>query len=387
MLEQVVHSLGQEQLLLKIGHLSSEQKEALLEQLQKYDPALARAQKELVLHPLVHTSTGDAPWQSFEQSGNSEDRASGEELIRQGKVGCLIMAGGQGTRLGYDGPKGAVPVTQVSRKSLFQLFCERTKAAGDRAGCLLPLCIMTSPQNHARTLAFFEAHNYFGLQKGQVTFIEQEMLPLLDDNARWFLDERAKVVEGPDGNGHALHLFYKRGIWKQWKDSGVAWLQVIFVDNALADPFDPEFFGFTARTLAEVALKASLRRSPQEKMGALAMREGGRLKVIEYSEIPEDSAAQYLLSNMGMFCFSMECIHRLSQEILPLHLARKTAFVAGAQVLVWKCERFIFDLLDHVRSSTVLVCPRELVYAPLKNATGEKSLETVRQALFLRGVL
>ena len=214
------------------------------------------------------------------------------------------------------------------------------------------------------------------------------MLTFLDDRGKFLLEKPGKIAEGPDGNGHALPLFSQNGIWKKWKESGVEYLNVIFVDNPLADPFDPEFVGLTARTGADAALKAVERLSPDEKMGVLGETQG-KLKVIEYFEIPPN-AAEFTLSSTGMFCLSMAFTQHLceaSQEDMPLHLSRKTALVlltgesTPQPMDVWKCERFIFDLLDHARSSAVLVCPREKIYAPLKNATGDKSLETVQRAL------
>lgn len=387
-----LHQLGQLQLLTGIEHLSLEELQAFLTQLQKYSPCLAKKQRDLTLNIEKQIFPDDAPCRSFERRGNPEDRARGEELVRQGKVGCLIMAGGQGTRLGFDGPKGIVPVTPIKGKSLFQLFCERAKAASSWSGHNLPLCIMTSALNHTQTVDFFQSNGSFGLQPSQVSFFQQGMLPFLDDRGNWLLEKPGKVAEGPDGNGHALRLFFESGIFAKWKEAGIEYLNVIFVDNALADPFDPEFVGFTARTGADAALKAVERLSPQEKMGVLAER-NGRLKVIEYSEIPAGSSP-FTLSSTGMFCISMRFIQHLCEEIkadFPLHLARKTAKVLlgtakghiQENAQVWKCERFIFDLLDFVRTSAVLVCPREMIYAPLKNAAGDKSIETVKQALLL----
>ena len=192
---QVLSALGQMQLLKGIEQLSLEKLSIFLAQLQKYDPALARKQKELVLNAKKTKDCIDQPCIAFERSGNAQDDARGQELVRQGKVGCLIMAGGQGTRLGYNGPKGAVPVTPIMRKSLFQLFCERVKAASSFAERPLPLCIMTSPLNHDQTITFFEEHSYFGLCPLQVTFFQQEMLPFLDDCGHWLLEEIGKVAE------------------------------------------------------------------------------------------------------------------------------------------------------------------------------------------------
>ncbi len=382
--------LGQQQLLTGIEQLSIKELQHFAERLQKYTPAVAAAQKEAILQS--RTTQDIQPYSNYKKSGNVEHRTLGESLIRQGKVGCLILAGGQGTRLGFDGPKGSFPVSPIKGKSLFQLFCERTKAASSWCGHSLPLCIITSVLNHFQTLDFLQTHNYFGLPPSQLNFIEQEMLPFLDDRGHWLLESPGKIAEGPDGNGNALRLFFESGIWEKWKASGIEYLNVIFVDNALADPFDPEFVGMTAHTGVDAALKAVERLSPEEKMGILAEC-NGKLKVVEYSEMPA-AASHFTLSSTGMFCISMEFIRHLYQDIkveLPLHIARKKAPVllgtskgfVQETVQIWKCERFIFDLLDYARSSTVLVCPREKIYAPLKNATGDKSIETVKEALLL----
>jgi UDP-N-acetylglucosamine/UDP-N-acetylgalactosamine diphosphorylase len=391
-IRELLFQLGQQQLLTGIERLSASELQHFAQRLQKYTPVLAAKQKEAVFQSKTLSYLDIHPYLEYERSGHLADGMRGESLIRRGKVGCLILAGGQGTRLGFDGPKGSVPVSPIKGKTLFQLFCERTKAASIWSGHPLPLCVMTSASNHVQTIEFLQKHNYFGLPSSQVFFIEQEMLPLLDDRGDWLLESPGKIAEGPDGNGHALRLFFEQGIWETWKASGIEYLNVIFVDNALADPFDVEFVGFSERTGADAALKAIERLSPDEKMGILAKCDG-KLKVIEYSEMPS-YASQCALSNTGMFCISMEFIRYLCQDLnveFPLHLARKKAPVLlGTSkgfvqeiAQIWKCERFIFDLLDHTRTSAVLVCPRDKIYAPLKNATGEKSVETVKQALLL----
>ncbi len=382
----LLYSLGQSQLISSIQEFSPEELDMFWAQIKKYDPQVAKLQRGLLLSsvPIADYS----PWNEFAESGNDQDRFRGEALIKQGKVGCLILAGGQGTRFGYAGPKGAVPVTAIKGKSCFQLFSEKCKAAGLWAGKKLPLCIMTSPSNHAQTIQVFQSNNYFGLDAEQVSFFQQGILPFMDDTGNWLLEKKGKILEGPDGNGHALHLFFQTGIGEQWKKAGIEYLNVIFVDNPLADPFDPEFVGFTERSKVDAALKAIKRLNVDEKMGVVAEFRG-KLKVIEYSEIP-CTASLFNLSSTGMFCIRMDFIEYLCKEIapeFPLHLARKMAKVfdgsAEHPIQIWKCERFLFDLLDYVRGSAVLVCPREKIYAPLKNASGDKSLETVRQALLL----
>jgi UDP-N-acetylglucosamine/UDP-N-acetylgalactosamine diphosphorylase len=386
---QILHPLGQLHLLTGVDRLSLAELQSFFAQLKKYSPDLPKQQKAYSEKPRF---SENVPWSKFERSGDPQNFLRGEELIRQGKVGCLILAGGQGTRLGHEGPKGVVPVTPIRKKSLFQLFCERTKAASSWAEKKLSLCMMTSELNHKQTVDFLQRHSFFGLDPAQLSFFQQQMLPFLDSDICWLLEKPGKIAEGPDGNGHALRLFLESGIWEKWKNVGIEYLNVIFVDNPLADPFDPEFVGFTDRMGADAALKAVERLYPDEKMGVLAEREG-RLKVIEYSEIPPHPSL-FTLSSTGMFCISMDFISHLyakNKAELPLHLAKKRAKVllklakgyTQQSADVWKCERFIFDFLDHVRSSAVLLCPREKIYSPLKNAVGDKSIQTVKQALLL----
>ncbi len=304
----VLEKLGKPHLFEGVKSISAEESRSFLAQLKSYPPSLPRQQKELLSSGKKPMVEGIIPCTHFDRVGNSDDAQRGQELVRQGKVGCLVLAGGQGTRLGHEGPKGAVCVSAIQKKSLFQLICEKTKGASAKP---LPLCFMTSPLNHKQTVAFFEAHHFFGLASSQLSFFQQQMLPFTDDRGEWLLEKPGVIAEGPDGNGHALRLFFETGLWKQWKSAGIEYLNVIFVDNALADPFDAEFVGFTARKQVDAALKA-IERQGGEKMGVLAQHEE-TLQVIEYSELPADNA-RYALSSTGMFCLSMEFIGRLCGE-------------------------------------------------------------------------
>lgn len=377
-IRQLLIQLGQEHLFEGVAQLDSSQLQLFLAQLEKFTPALSMQQKNSLKQskPTVQAT----PLRHAEKSGSLQDHQSGEALLAQGKVGCLILAGGQGSRLRADVPKGTISVSPIQGKSLFQIFCERVKAASEWYKQPLPLCVMTSPLNHRQTIHFFQEHSNFGLLPSQLAFFEQQMLPLIDDQGLWFLEEPGRIAEGPDGNGHALRRFYESGLWEKFRAQGVEYLNIIVVDNALADPFDAELFDFAQRTGADVALKAVERLSPEEKMGVLAEC-SGKLKLIEYSELPSE-ASSFRLSNTGLFCISMAFIRQLHQVELPLHLARKTAKSLLPKSSIWKCERFIFDLFDYAQNPQVLVYPREKIYAPLKNATGDKSLETVKQALY-----
>lgn len=386
-LSQCLSHLSQMHLLKSVEGLSQESLAGLLAQLKRFHPRDVARQKKAFLQMRRENredlDSEHLPWTDVGISGSSSDKALGESLLAQGKVGCIILAGGQGSRLGFEGPKGMIPVTPTDQKSLFQLFCERTVAASERHGSLLPLCVMTSPLNHAQTVEYFQTHNYFGLSADQLFFIQQKTLPFLDDEGNWLFADPGRLAEGPNGNGEALRHFCEQGVFHKWQERGVECVNVILVDNALADPFDAEFVGYAYRKQAEAALKAVERLSPTEQMGVLTSR-NGRLKIVEYSEFSPDGRV-FSYSSTSLFCFSMSFISRLylegKQKEMPLHLARKNVRIGSHKLPIWKCETFIFDLLDEASAAAVLVCPREDIYAPLKNAEGEKSLSTVQQAL------
>ncbi len=391
-------AVQQKQLLAGFEQLSTEQKVNFLQQIKLYDLSLLQRQKE-VLYSGKTSERSIEPVQGSSVSGSQEDKARGEALIREGKVGCLILAGGQGSRLGFSGPKGAVGVSAIKGKSLFQLFSERTLAASVWAERPLHLAIMTSPLNHEQTQAFFEAHQHFDLPATHLDFFEQSVLPLCDDRGNWLLEKPGQLAVGPDGNGRALHHFYHSGLFEKWRADGVEYINVILVDNPLADPFDAELIGFHDRRQADVIVKAVQRVSAQEKMGVV-VRSNNKLAVIEYTEISDadlqavnpDGSSRFPIANTSLFSFHMDFIRKIATDptcVLPLHLARKKADVllGTAQghctetVQVWKYETFIFDLLAFATSADLLLYPRDQVYSPLKNASGEKSLSTVQKAL------
>jgi UDP-N-acetylglucosamine/UDP-N-acetylgalactosamine diphosphorylase len=294
------------------------------------------------------------------------------ELLSQGKVACLVLAGGQGTRLGASLPKALVPVTLVRQKTLLQLLCEKTAAASLAYRVPLQIAIMTSPSNHSPIACYLKENGYFGLAPDQVHLFTQDLAPFLNDEGNWFLEAPGCLAMGPDGNGHALHKLMISGIGNQWKKQGIEWITVVPIDNPLADPFDATLCG--SLTDKEVVIKAILRKDAQEKVGVIVRREG-RIGVQEYSELPSDFEAP--LAHIGLFCFSFSFIESIVHLELPWHVARKKQ----GDRLVWKYERFLFDVLSYAQRCGILVYPREDVYAPLKNLEGHNSLATVQQTL------
>lgn len=318
------------------------------------------------------------PLENYATSGNKSDKEKGQTLISEGKIGCIVLAGGQGSRLKNSCTKALFPVSNIKQKTLLQLFCEKTKAASKKAKHALNLAVMTSPLNENEIAEYLKENQFFGI-KEQIFLYSQEMLPLLDLKGNPLPD-----AQGPDGNGGALQAFYRSGIWEKWRQQGIEYVHVVLIDNPLADPFDANLAGFCASQDLDVAIKSILREKEEEKVGILVNKQG-KIGVVEYSEFPEekkrekngDGSFTYKLANISLFCFSMPFIQKVKSTQLPLHFCKKQR----GEEWILKSERFIFDLLPLADKVGVLVYPRDEVYSPLKNSTGEHSLESVQRAL------
>lgn len=387
-----LHSIGQDQVIEHYEQLSEHQQKKLLAQIERLQIPVFRKQ-QLLLTPSPHSPIrlldpiSDSAY--FKQDSWKE---KGKEAIGKGLAGAILIAGGQGSRLRFNGPKGCYPVSVVRKKSLFQLFAEKTIAAGALAGRPLPLAIMTSPLNHEATVSFFVSHDFFGLEKSQVAFFSQEMLPFLDDNAQLVQDPMGKIAEGPDGNGSCLRNFYDSGIWDKWYKEGVRLVNTVLVDNPLADPFDAELIGYHLDENADIVIKCTTRRDSEEKVG-LIVKHNGHIEVVEYTEIPKEAREKtddkgnllYKLANLSLFSFSMDFIKSTAHKDLPLHKTKKAAPTAKdpspKEPNVWKFETYIFDVLRYATKIKTLVYPRDICFSPLKNSSGLDSLETVQKAL------
>lgn len=322
-------------------------------------------------------------------------RDAGRDLLAAGKVGYVLVAGGQASRLGYDGPKGAYPVGPVSGLPLFAFHAHRLAAAAKRHGCRTPWAVMTSPANDAVTREFFAEHDNFGLPEDDVFFFQQDMLPALDDEGRILMAGIDRLFLAPNGHGGVLWGLATSGLLKAFGERGVTQLSYFQVDNPLARPADPLFLGLHAQRGAGMSSKVVKKRDAGEKVGVLGLIDG-RMGCIEYSDLPEDLREQrdadgelsFRAGNIAVHVIDRAFVERLTADRLelPWHLARKKMKVVDergdiTESFGTKFETFVFDALADSPESVTLEVDRALEFSPVKNADGEDSPATCRRDL------
>lgn len=378
LLSQHFHSLEQTHLLHALETLGSDQIEAFWQQAQPLNLSLLTEQRKLL--NMDKTPILSTPLKAPGLLGSKNCKRLGCQLINQGKVGCIVLAGGDGSRLNWKGPKGTFP---ICKKSLFQRLCEGIKKKQPLGHCL-QIAIMTSLSNRIETESFFRKNHFFGLKSSQVQFFSQTSLPFLNEKGNWCLEAPGKIAEGPNGNGDVLDGFFTSKIADLWRSLQIEYVHVIPIDNPLADPLDPELTGYTVESGLSVALKVVAREFSQENMGVVAQKKEG-ISIIEYSEISPEKYKEFLFCNVNIFCFCLSDLQSLYCHVkLPLHLARKKmnllSFSQTKQIscFIWKYEKFLFDVLEHLPRSATLLYPRHLTYAPLKELS---DLENVEKAL------
>jgi UDP-N-acetylglucosamine/UDP-N-acetylgalactosamine diphosphorylase len=330
-------------------------------------------------------------------------RRAGEELIRGGKVAAFTVAGGQGTRLGWNGPKGTYPGTVVTGKPLFRCFAEQILAAQKRWGVTIPWYIMTSPINDADTRSFFLDNNCFGLRAKNVFIFPQGMLPSIDaESGRLLLAARHALALSPDGHGGSIKALRASGAVEDMIARGIEHISYFQVDNPLVNVIDPLFIGLHATapdSSAEMSSKMVAKSCPEEKVGVFCSV-GGKTTVIEYSDLPEqlanehdaDGNLRYIAGSIAIHIIGVAFVERLTADAhhfgLPYHRAvKKVPFidpetgrrVEPASPNAVKFETFVFDALPRAESSIVYETDRVEEFAPIKNATGVDSVETSHQ--------
>ena len=350
-----------------------------------------------------------APKTVIRQAKSPEDVASwqaaaalGESELRAGKVAVVTVAGGQGTRLGFDHPKGMFPIGPISDRTLFQIFAEQIQARRQRYGASLLWLIMTSDATHAETVDFFESKQYFGLSTDSVAFFMQGSLPALDAaTGEILLSGPGSLALSPDGHGGLIMALRNSGLLDRMTQEGVEHVFYHQVDNPTVIIADPALIGFHRQQKSMLTTNVVCKTSPTERMGVLVDVDG-HTEIIEYSELTPEQAASndasgqwiFWAGNTAIHVFDRKFLQRLAEDgcRLPLHIARKNVpyLDASGQFMqpsdaskpnAIKLERFIFDALPLAERTLIVEGNRDREFNPVKNKSGADSAETARAAL------
>jgi UDP-N-acetylglucosamine/UDP-N-acetylgalactosamine diphosphorylase len=404
----VLSAVRQEHVLQFWSTLDVEYKQQLLKQLSRLQIEQLARQIQLIKEQLKPSSADTTCLQPYpaiplpqsvaEHQQHREAAITGMELLRQGKVAVLVVAGGQGTRLGSDEPKGTLAIGPVSNRSLFQFHTEKVVSLGRRYGRPLHFMVMTSESNHSRSETYFRHHQWFGQDPSYIAFFSQSSQPAFDDNGRILLSAPHKLALSPDGHGGLLRALQRDRIVERLQSQGVEYLYYFQVDNVLSKIADPVFLGFHVLHGAEMSSKSVAKRNADEKVGVFCLCDN-KAVVKEYSEFPAELRAQqdpdgllrFREGSIAIHIFSLSFLQRLQNTgvELPYHVAHKKVNHVGdnGRLVVpekengYKLEQFIFDALPYTRQSMVMQTSREEEFSPVKNNKGVDSPATARQAM------
>lgn len=404
-LEQVKEKLakyGQEHLLKYYDELSEEEKQALLTQIEATDMTVLEAchHREEIAQKGVITPLAAMQLDEIE-AGREEFTAVGLDAIRAGKVGAVLLAGGMGTRLGSDDPKGMYNVGLTKELYIFECLVNNLMDVVKQADAWIHLFVMTSDKNHEATVKFLTEHDFFGYSAEYVHFFKQEMAAATDYNGKIYLEEKGKLSTSPNGNGGWFISLKRSGLLDLVNAEGIQWLNVFAVDNVLQRIADPCFVGATIKKNCVVGAKVVRKSAPDEKVGVMCL-EDGRPSIVEYYELTEElmnakdenGDPAYNFGVILNYLFRVEDLERMMSS-LPLHIVeKKIPYLDENGQLVkpeapngYKFENLVLDMIHQLDSCLPFEVVRNHEFAPIKNKTGVDSVESARALLVENGVI
>jgi len=410
-IKKLLKKHNQSYLLAFWEQLNAAQRQNLLAQIRQLDfPKIDNWVADFVKKPSSAEIGADfAPARSYSPDpADAEQKRKyrkavelGRELIRQSKVAVLVVAGGQATRLKFDGPKGNFPISPVKNKTLFQIFAETIAAVSEKYQSVCPWYIMASPLNYAETVEIFRSNDYYDLKESDVFIFQQGTLPNFSFDGKILLADKATIACSPDGHGGSIKALYQSGALEDMKRRGVEFISYWQVDNPLVNIFDPLFIGLHALDKAEMSSKALIKTGPKEKVGNFCLVDG-KVTVIEYSDFPDELAEKrnpdgslvFELGSIAIHIINTTFVEKLnaSGSSLPLHKAvkkiphidEKGERVEPAEPNGVKLESFVFDALPLASKSIISQTLRSQEFAPTKNLTGVDSVETTKLMMAAR---
>ena len=400
--KKILSKYNQEHLLYFYDELSDDQKETLLNQLLNIDfEEILNLYKNSMKNGKFDISTV-SPLPHYEKNLFSEEELSdyinlGEDIIKSGSFAVVTMSGGQGSRLGYKGPKGTYELRFKSineKKSLFQIMCEDIKRANKKYNITIPWYIMTSQDNDKATKDFFEIHNFFDYPKDKVKFFTQGKLPIIDLNGKLILQEPYLVKDASNGNGNVFKSMKYHGIIEDLESHNIKWVFFGGIDNVLLQNVDPLFIGLTYKNHFEIASKSIFKKKPLEKT-AVYCKKNGKPAILDYDDIDiklsvskfEDGKYKYREANIISHLMTIDAVKKACSIELPYHRAfKKNAFVndEGMKQVPdkpnsFKFENFIFDSFMFFDDMLLLRVNEKEEFAPIKDFTGIYNPDTARE--------
>ena len=408
-INSLLSAAGQSHVLRFWDELDAYQRDELADQVEKIDLGLVtqlyqklQDSKETPLDPnSLAEPNGFALQDENPRFTRDEAIEKGEEQLRAGTTAVVIVAGGQGSRLGFDHPKGMFPVGPLSESSLFEILLTKVLAVGQRYGKKVPVYLMTSPATHKETVRYMDANENFGLDEDDLFIFCQGTMPAVDlENGQLFLAEKQSLFRSPDGHGGMLAALQRTGAFDHMNRRGIQNLFYMQVDNALVDVAAAEAIGYHALSDSEATTMVIRKTDPLEKVGNVAQIDG-KTQIVEYSDLPDDVAQlrrddgslQLWAGNVAVHVWDVSFLQATatSDAGLPFHFAKKKIpffdeqgeLVKPEESNGVKFERFIFDLLPAAKNAIVVEVDRDEYFAPLKNPNSAPtdSPDTVRSAI------
>lgn len=393
--QKLVEEYGQQHILNFYNKLSDQKKEELIHQILEIDFELldnlynninnVKESKDEIT-PIAYTDK-----EKLKEQDREEYRKKGIEAIKNNKYAVVTMAGGQGTRLGHNGPKGTFMLEVEPAKSLFEIFCDKLKVIKEKYNIVIPWYLMTSKENNEATVAFFEKNNFFNYPKQAVKFFIQGEIPMIDTKGKIILTEEGLIKNASNGHGGIFEAMFKNNIVKDMKNRGIEWVFIGPVDNPLVPMTDELALGYAIDKNAAALGNSIVKANPEEKVGVFCKR-NNKPSVVEYTEITKEMSEEtdgngelvFGESHINCNLFNIKAIEKIGDDKLPYHTAFKKAtymnengeIVSSTEPNCYKFETFIFDSFEKLDNMEILRGKREEEFAPVKNREGVDSPES-----------
>lgn len=395
--KSILQANNQSHVLMFWETLDAATQQRLLKQIASLDFTSIERMKQMLTQKASATTLADplAPEVvEFTKTTHAEAYVAGEKELRAGKVAVLLVAGGQGSRLGYEGPKGAYNIGPITNSPLFYFHARKILGLNKRYNTRIPFYIMTSDVNDAATQAHFAENNYFGMSREDVIFFQQGVWPALTAEGKIILDQPGHIFMSPDGHGGTISALEKNGCLADMQKRGIATIFFFQVDNPMVEIADPAFIGLHITKKADFSLKLCAKRDAKEGMGVVAIR-GNHFEMIEYTELTDEQANRKTANGDLYFKYGSPAIHIFSFDFLkqeatcnmPLHIAFKKIPICAEDGTVskpeknngYKFEKFIFDVMPDAKTVVNLAFDRADEFSPVKNAEGSDSPATCKR--------